>query len=86
MSSQSAPIRADKCACDQVGPDEWQLSCELAAAHRPVAHFVFVDMTYNHLSARAPEEPKHFLVKPGTAYMEQVIASNPVKCDVDGIS
>ena len=39
---------------DQVSPAEWQLRCELAAAHRLVAHFIFVDMTYNHISVRLP--------------------------------
>jgi hypothetical protein len=37
----------------QVSTEEWQLRCELAAAHRLVAHFVFVDMTYNHISSSA---------------------------------
>ena len=69
---------------DQVSPAEWQLRCELAAAHRLVAHFIFVDMTYNHISVRLPGEPRHFLVKPETAYMEQVTASNLVKYDIDG--
>ena len=69
---------------ERVSDDEWQLRCELAAAHRLIAHFVFVDMTYNHISARVPGEPGHFLVKPDNVFMEQVTASNLVKYDVDG--
>ncbi len=89
MSVQTLPSRGNTSGSgtsvrDQVSAAEWQLRCELAAAHRLVAHFVFVDMTYNHISARVPNEPNHFLVKPETAYMEQVTASNLVKCDVDG--
>src|SRR5882757_6215211 len=53
-------------------------------AHRLIAHFVFVDMTYNHISARLPGEPEHFLVKADNVFMEQVTASNLVKYDVDG--
>ena len=68
----------------QVSEEEWALRCELAAAHRLVAHFVFVDLTYNHLSARLPDNPAHFLVKPATVFMEQVTASNLVKYDLDG--
>jgi hypothetical protein len=68
----------------QVSAAEWQLRCELAAAHRLVAHFVFVDLTYNHISVRAPEEAAHFLVKPANVFMEQVTASNLVKYDIDG--
>src|SRR5262249_9632636 len=69
---------------DRVGAEEWRLRCELAAAHRLVAHFVFVDLTYNHISARVPGEPQHFLVKADNVFMEQVTASNLVKYDVDG--
>lgn len=67
-----------------VSAEEWQLRCELAAAHRLIAHFVFVDMTYNHISARVPGEPNHFLVKADNRFMEQVTASSLVKYDIDG--
>ena len=69
---------------NQVSAEEWQLRCELAAAHRLIAHFVFVDMTYNHISARVPGESGHFLVKADNQFMEQVTASSLVKYDVDG--
>jgi len=69
---------------ERVSADEWQLRCELAAAHRLVAHFVFVDMTYNHISVRLPAEPDHFLVKADNVFMEQVTASNLVKYDLHG--
>ena len=69
---------------DSVPEEEWQLRCELAAAHRLVAHFVHVDLTYNHISARVPGEANHFLVKADSVFMEQVTASNLVKYDVDG--
>src|SRR5437660_10952454 len=69
---------------ERVSAEEWQLRRELAAAHRLVAHFVSVDLTYNHISARVPAEPDHFLVKADNAFMEQVTASNLVKYDVDG--
>src|SRR5437867_11681192 len=68
----------------RVSAEEWRLRCELAAAHRLVAHFVFVDLTYNHISARVPGEPDHFLVKADNVFMEQVTASNLVKYDLDG--
>lgn len=69
---------------ERVSEEEWRLRCELAAAHRLVAHFVFVDMTYNHISVRLPGEPNHFLVKAENVFMEQVTASNVVKYDVNG--
>ena len=69
---------------ERVSAEEWRLRCELAAAHRLVAHFVSVDMTYNHISARVPGEPRNFLVKADNLFMEQVTASSLVKYDVDG--
>lgn len=68
----------------RVGEAEWQARCELAAAHRLVAHFVSVDLTYNHISLRVPGEPEHFLVKADNVFMEQVTASNLVKYDLQG--
>jgi ribulose-5-phosphate 4-epimerase/fuculose-1-phosphate aldolase len=78
IRKKSGPVR------EAVSKAEWQLRCELAAAHRLVAHFVFVDMTYNHISARVPGEPEHFLVKADNVFMEQVTASNLVKYDLAG--
>src|SRR5258708_40265986 len=78
IGSPERPVRG------RVSAEEWRLRCELAAAHRLVAHFVFVDMTYNHISVRIPGEPEHFLVKAENVFMEQVTASNVVKYDLDG--
>jgi len=76
--------RSARSVRERVSKDEWQLRCELAAAHRLVAHFVFVDMTYNHISVRVPGEPGRFLVKADDVFMEQVTASNLVKYDLEG--
>jgi ribulose-5-phosphate 4-epimerase/fuculose-1-phosphate aldolase len=70
--------------CERVSKAEWQARRELAAAHRLIAHFVFVDMTYNHVSVRVPGEPGHFLVKADNLFMEQVTASSLVKYDLEG--
>ena len=78
LRKNAQPVR------ERVSAQEWQLRCELAAAHRLIAHFVFVDMTYNHVSVRLPENPDHFLVKADNVFMEQVTASNLVKYDVAG--
>ena len=76
--------RLEQSVRDTVSEAEWTLRCELAAAHRLIGHFVNVDLTYNHVSARIPGEENHFLVKADTVFMEQVTASNLVKYDVDG--
>jgi len=69
---------------ESVSKAEWQARCELAAAHRLVAHFVFVDMTYNHVSVGVAGVPDHFLVKADNLFMEQVTASSLVKYDLEG--
>ena len=84
MTTGAIPIDKDRGVRERVSEAEWRLRCELAAAHRLVAHFVFVDLTYNHISARVPGEPRHFLVKADNVFMEQVTASNLVKYDVEG--
>ena len=45
-----------------VSRDEWEVRVELAAAHRLMAHFGIQDLTHNHLTARVPGEPGHFLI------------------------
>ena len=82
--SSAFPVTKTPLLRERVSDEEWRLRCDLAAAHRLVAHFVFVDMTYNHISARVPGEPNHFLVKADNVLMEQVTASNLVKYDVEG--
>src|SRR3954468_18309990 len=84
MTNGAIPIGKDRPVRERVSEAEWRLRRQLAAAHRLVAHFVFVDLTYNHISARVPGEPQHFLVKADDVFMEQITASNLVKYDVDG--
>ena len=84
MARDAIQIKKARPVREHVSAAEWKLRCELAAAHRLVAHFVFVDMTYNHISVRVPGAPDHFLVKADNVFMEQVTASNLVKYDLDG--
>jgi ribulose-5-phosphate 4-epimerase/fuculose-1-phosphate aldolase len=84
MTLTTARARKTQLLRERVSDEEWHARCQLAAAHRLIAHFVFVDMTYNHISARVPGEPNHFLVKADNVFMEQVTASNLVKYDVEG--
>ena len=67
-----------------VGEAEWRVRGELAAAHRLLAHFGFVDLTYNHVSVRVPGAHDQFLLKADNLLFEQVNASNLVRYDLDG--
>lgn len=80
----AASVAQSRLSRPKFSDEEWQVRCELAAAHRLIAHFVSVDLTYNHVSVRVPGEPQHFLVKADNVLMEQVTASNLVKYDLDG--
>jgi ribulose-5-phosphate 4-epimerase/fuculose-1-phosphate aldolase len=84
MKREVVDVRSEGSVRSRVSEEEWQLRCECAAAHRLIAHFVSVDLTYNHISVRVPGEPQHFLVKADKVFMEQVTASNLVKYHVGG--
>lgn len=67
-----------------VSPEEWETRGELAAAHRIMAHLGIQDLTHNHLTARVPGEPQHFLIKPADFMFDEVSASSLVKYDFEG--
>ncbi|MBT5051469.1 MAG: hypothetical protein HOM58_23440 [Rhodospirillaceae bacterium] len=69
-----------------VSQEEWETRVELAAAHRIMAHFGIQDLTHNHLTARVPGEPQHFLIKPADFMFDEVSASTLVKYDFEGNS
>ena len=69
---------------DRVSAAEWQTRVDLAACYRLVAHFGWTDLIYNHISARVPDEPEHFLINSYGLMYEEISASNLVKIDLDG--
>ncbi|NQW10981.1 MAG: class II aldolase/adducin family protein [Alphaproteobacteria bacterium] len=72
------------CVRDRVSPEEWQTRVDLAACYRLVAHFGWIDLIYNHISARVPGPEEHFLLNPYGFMFEEVTASSLVKIDLDG--
>jgi len=75
---KTSPIRRS------VSEAEWQTRVELAACHRLMHHAGVRDLTHNHLTARVPGEPHHFLIKPGDFMFDEVTASSLIKYDFDG--
>lgn len=67
-----------------IDPREWQARVALAASYRLMAAAGVNDLTYNHLSARVPGEPEHYLIKGERQLFEQVTASSLIKYDLDG--
>ena len=55
---------------------EWRTRVELAAAYRALALAGITDLTYNHLSARVPDQPDQFLIKSEHLFFNEVTASS----------
>ncbi len=68
----------------RVSAAEWQTRVELAACYRLVARYGMSDMIYNHITAKVPDEPGHFLINPMGFLYEEMTASCFCKLDLDG--
>src|SRR5690606_18609 len=60
----------------RVSPAEWETRVDLAALYRVAAHMGYQDDTLNHFTARVPDAPTHFLIKPTDLLFEEVTASS----------
>ena len=69
---------------NSVSDAERETRIQLAAAYRLMAHFGITDTTHNHLTARVPDEPDAFLIKPADFLFDEVNASSLEKYDFDG--
>jgi len=78
------PLKKTASLRDRVSEAEWRTRIELAAAHRLMAHFGIQDLTHNHLTARVPDAPHLFLIKPADAMFDEVSASTLLKFDFEG--
>ncbi len=68
----------------QISDAERQARVELAALHRLYAKYGWTDLIYTHLTARCPDNPNHYLIKPDHLFMDEVTASTLLKVDMDG--
>jgi ribulose-5-phosphate 4-epimerase/fuculose-1-phosphate aldolase len=69
---------------DKVSKEEWATRVELAAFFRLIDHFGYNQGPGNHLTARVPGEPDHFLINPAGRMFGEVTASSLVKIDFEG--
>ncbi|MCZ6495275.1 MAG: class II aldolase/adducin family protein [Alphaproteobacteria bacterium] len=74
----------DESGLEALSAPERETRLQLAAAYRLMAHFGITDLTHNHLTARVPDEPDCFLIKPGDFLFDEVTASSLEKYDFDG--
>jgi ribulose-5-phosphate 4-epimerase/fuculose-1-phosphate aldolase len=69
---------------DQVGAEEWQLRCDLAACYRLVAAYGWSDLVFTHISARVPGNDHSFLINPYGLMFDEITASSLVLVDQHG--
>lgn len=63
---------------------EWDARVELAACYRIFNRLGWVELIFNHITARVPGEEGHLLINPFGLMYSEVTASNLVKIDMDG--
>ena len=78
MSSSAAAIN------QQISNSEREVRCDLAAAFRLGAHFEWTEIMWNHITARVPDEPDHFLINPLGLRWDEITASTLLKIDIEG--
>ena len=67
-----------------VSAAEWEARVNLAACFRLADHYGMSDMIYTHITARAPDNPGHFLVNLHGMLFEEMTASSFMKIDLAG--
>lgn len=63
---------------------EHEQRVELAAAFQLAARFGWTELVWNHITARVPGEPQHFLINPMGVRWDEITASRLVKVDREG--
>ena len=84
MGSKTASLRSLKPLRSQVSEAEWRTRLDLAAAYRLCELYGMSDMIYTHISARHPDEPRHFLINAHGLLFDEITASSLLKVDLDG--
>ena len=69
---------------DEVSPEEWRVRVDLAACYRLVDYYGMTDLTYNHITARAPGPQHHILINLYGLTYKEITASSLAKIDLDG--
>jgi ribulose-5-phosphate 4-epimerase/fuculose-1-phosphate aldolase len=80
----AAPVVPARPVREVVSDAEWQMRVDLAACYRLTAVYGMTDMIYNHITARVPGEPQHFLINPYGYQYSEITASLLHKVDHHG--
>ena len=68
----------------RVSNTELEQRIELAAAFRLADRFGWTELVWNHITARVPDEPEHFLINPMGIRWDEITASSLIKVDTAG--
>ncbi|HXQ54156.1 MAG TPA: class II aldolase/adducin family protein [Stellaceae bacterium] len=71
-------------ARNSVSAAEWEAREELAAAFRAAYRLGWNRTISNHMTARLPDNPAHFLMNPRGLGWHEITAANLIKLDLDG--
>ncbi len=77
-------LHEDKSLRGKVSEAEWDTRVQLAAAFRICYSRGWNGSTANHMTARVPDEPEHFLMNASDFSWDEITASNLLKLDHDG--
>lgn len=69
---------------ERLSPAEQDLRNDLAAAFRLADRFGWSELVWNHITARCPDDPGHFLINPMGVGWDEMTASLLVKVDTEG--
>jgi ribulose-5-phosphate 4-epimerase/fuculose-1-phosphate aldolase len=69
---------------NNIGEAEWEARVNLAGAFRVAYHLGWNNRLVNHITARVPGEPEHFLMNPHHLGWHEITASSLMKADFDG--
>lgn len=67
-----------------VSAAEWEARVNLAACFRLTEHYGMSDMIYTHITARAPDNPEHFLLNLHGLLFDEMTASSFMRVDLNG--
>src|SRR5690606_28297064 len=79
-----SPATFIQSARDRVNDEEWNVRVDLAGCYRMIAQYRMTDLIYNHISAKIPAKPNHFLLNPIGILYSEVTASCFYTVDLHG--
>lgn len=84
MAEAPIPLHGDDTLRGKVSEAEWEARVELAGAFRICYRNGWNGSTANHMTARVPDAPEHFLMNAAEFAWDQITASNLLKLDHGG--